>query len=157
MKSESSSRKQGAPAPGGVLVRSPSGSQAGGFEAHPWPRQVRLLRRGEFQRVYSMGSRHSNPLFAAFVLKTDAPISRIGLTAPRALGKANARNRIKRWLREAARLHLPELGPGFEIVFNPRRAVFDADFTRVETEVTRLFRQVARRAGEAGQSGQNQR
>jgi len=133
------------------------GSEAGGSAkaaARPWPSQVRLLRRSEFQRVYSTGSRHSNALFAAFVLKTDAPVSRIGLTAPRALGKANVRNRIRRRLREATRLHLPELGAGWEIVFNPRRAVFDATFPRLEAEVTRLFEKVV--AVRAGQPGQDQ-
>jgi len=111
----------------------------------PWPRQARLLRRGEFQRVYSTGFRYSNPFFAAFVLKTGAPVSRIGFTAPRALGKATVRNRIKRRLREAARLHLPELEPGWDIVFNPRRAVLDAEFTRLEREVSALLLRAAAR------------
>ncbi len=87
----------------------------------------------------------------AFALRTDAPASRIGLTAPRALGKAVVRNRIKRRFREAARLHLPALGSGWDVVFNPRRAAYQADFAALEKEVTRLFENLARRAAQAAQ------
>jgi len=64
----------------------------------------------------------------------------VGYTTPKALGPAVARNRIKRRLREAVRLRLPGLGPGWEFVFNPRRAALDAEFSRLTGEVERLFR-----------------
>lgn len=87
----------------------------------------------------------------AFALRTGAPASRIGLTAPRALGKATVRNRIKRRLREAARLHLPALGSGWDLVFNPRRAVLQAEFGALEKEVARLFQNLAQSAAQAVQ------
>ena len=49
------------------------------------------------------------------------------------------RNRIKRRLREAVRVALPSLEPGWEIVFNPRRAVQGAEFSRLTSEVERLW------------------
>lgn len=104
-----------------------------------WPREARLLKRSEFQQVYSTGRRCSTPFFTAFLLKTEAQRSRVGFTTPRALGNSVRRNRIKRRLREAVRLHLAELGFGWDIVFNPRRAVLGADFGVLEREVARLF------------------
>ena len=118
------------PAPAGG-ARQPAGQG--------WPRQARLLRRSEFEQVYAAGRRYSSPFFSAFLLKTGAPTSKVGLTASKALGKATRRNRIKRRLREAARLHLPEIAPGWNIVFNPKRAVLNADFAGLEQEVSRLF------------------
>jgi ribonuclease P protein component len=64
----------------------------------------------------------------------------IGFTTPRALGNAVARNRIRRRVREAVRLHLEQLSPEWSIVFNPRRKAMEAPFPDLEREVERLFR-----------------
>jgi ribonuclease P protein component len=63
----------------------------------------------------------------------------VGFTAPKALGKAVVRNRIKRRIREAVRLELALLSPEWSIVFNPRRKVLDCLFTELQAEVRRLF------------------
>jgi ribonuclease P protein component len=63
----------------------------------------------------------------------------IGFTTPRALGKAVVRNRIKRRVREAVRLHLDQLSPQWSIVINPRRKAFDATVADLHREIQRLF------------------
>jgi len=63
----------------------------------------------------------------------------VGFTTPRALGKAVVRNRIRRRVREAARLELAQLSPEWSIVFNPRRKTLDCPFTELQAEVRRLF------------------
>jgi ribonuclease P protein component len=50
------------------------------------------------------------------------------------------RNRIKRRVREAVRLHLDRLNPLWSIVINPRRKAKDAPLPELEREVERLFR-----------------
>lgn len=106
----------------------------------PWAREFRLLKRSEFEKVYSEGRRYSTAYFTAFLYKTGSEASRVGFTAPRALGNAVRRNRIRRRMREAVRLHYPEIGAGWDLVFNPRRAVVDARFEALEAEVMKLFR-----------------
>jgi len=99
------------------------------------------LRSKDFRKVYDHGQKYSGPYFAAFCLRdTHVPGPRIGFTAPRALGIAVARNRIKRRVREAIRLRLGELSPQWSIVINPRRKALDAPFQELEREVERLFR-----------------
>ncbi len=69
----------------------------------------------------------------------DAAGPHIGFTTPKALGKAVARNRIRRRLREAVRIELESLSPEWSIVFNPRRKVLDCPLPEIRAEVKRLF------------------
>lgn len=93
--------------------------------------------------MYDHGARYSGPYFAAFYARRpdvsldDGP--KIGFTAPRALGGAVVRNRIKRRVREAVRLRLDRLNPQWEIVFNPRRAAMDSPFSELTREIEKLF------------------
>lgn len=64
---------------------------------------------------------------------------RIGLTAGRVLGGAVDRNRIRRRMRAAVRLHLSELPPRVDVVLHPRRVVLDMDFAKLEREVAGVF------------------
>ncbi|MGE5486320.1 MAG: ribonuclease P protein component [bacterium] len=84
--------------------------------------------------------RISGPYFAAFCLRAaEGGGPKVGFTAPRALGRAVVRNRIKRRVREAVRRHLHLLGPQWHIVINPRRKAFSGAFAELALEVERLF------------------
>ncbi len=65
--------------------------------------------------------------------------ARLGLTVPRAVGKAVARNRIKRRLREVFRLHRVKIAPQWDIVLNPRRAALEAEVAQIERELGRVI------------------
>jgi ribonuclease P protein component len=85
-------------------------------------------------------------LFAAFCLARPDPsrqTARLGLTVPRAIGGAVVRNRIKRRIREAFRLHRAEIGPQWDIVVNPRRAALGASFP----DIQRALRKVIEKCG----------
>lgn len=98
------------------------------------------MRSAEFRLVYDHGFRVSGPLFAAFCLaRPHATGPRLGLTVPRAVGGAVKRNRIKRRLREAFRLHRAELGSQWDIVLNPRTAAFDAGFAEIERALGKVI------------------
>ena len=111
-----------------------------------FPRSSRILRSAEFRTVYDQGTRFSTPLFAVFCLAHSGDgrdSARLGLTVPRAVGKSVVRNRIKRRLREAFRLHRAEIAPRWDIVLNPRRAAFTASSEDIE----RAFRKVIEKCG----------
>lgn len=119
---------------------------------------ARLLKHADFDRVYKTGRRHFGPHFTAFFLSRAEGGPRVGFTVGRALGGAVERNRIRRRLREAVRLHWNELSAPADVVFNPRKSVLQADFAELRSEVANAFRVIARKgaAGAARQRGDAQ-
>ncbi len=66
--------------------------------------------------------------------------ARLGLTVTKKLGPAVVRNRIKRRLREAARLVFPEnAAPGFDYVAIARPAALTADFSVLLDDMKRAL------------------
>jgi len=103
------------------------------------PKSARLLKRGEFRRVYDEGQRRRGLLCAAFLRPNGLPETRLGITVPARVGGAVVRNRVKRRLREVFRLHRPSLPRGWDIVLNPREAAARVPFRSLEKELMRLF------------------
>lgn len=109
-----------------------------------FPKSARVLRRVDFRRIYEQGVRFTDPYFVAFCARrAEGGRPRVGLTAPRALGKAVLRNRIKRRLREAVRRRLRQLPPGWDVVLNARPTVSTARFEELLQAVERLFARCA--------------
>lgn len=115
--------------------------------------QHRLRKHADYQRVYKMGRKrwaHQLAYFSATrepgspaAARSETEGTRIGLTVPKALGKAVDRNRIKRRLREIVRKLLPLTGGlPMDVVLHPKRTVLTADFVALEGEVSQIFRAV---------------
>ena len=117
----------------------------------------RLRKHADYQRVYkSSRKQFSKQMSYFFALRTalgpdgtsvrgaSADTARIGLTVPKAMGKAVDRNRIKRRMREAVRRQLPLLRMPVDVVLHPRRSVIDLDFRTLEGEVAAVFRAIER-------------
>lgn len=110
----------------------------------------RLRKHADYQRVYKAARKQFGRQMAYFfaardeqtAARSDTTGPRIGLTVPKALGKAVARNRIKRRLREAVRSALPLLSAPVDVVLHPKRSVLEADFAVIEREVATIFRSV---------------
>jgi ribonuclease P protein component len=104
------------------------------------PKSRRLLKPAEFRQVYDRGFKVPCACFVAFCWKSPDPEGpKIGFTAPRALGKATRRNRMKRRVREAVRRELGRLAPEWRIVWNLRRASEDAPQQTITVEVARVL------------------
>lgn len=110
----------------------------------------RLRKHADYQRVYKAGRKQFGKQMAYFFALRDAASAersetggpRIGLTVPKALGKAVARNRIKRRMREAVRAALPLLSGPVDVILHPKRSVLDCDFAVIQREVQIVFRSV---------------
>jgi ribonuclease P protein component len=67
------------------------------------PKAARLLRRREFLVVQQRGRRLTSGEVVVVALETGGARPRIGITVPSKVANAVARNRVKRWVREAFR------------------------------------------------------
>ena len=128
----------------------PSRFSAGPLSAGKrFPKESRLLRHADFDRVYREGKRlFSTNMTVFFLSRVDPPPAglRIGLTVSRALGGAVDRNRIRRRMREAVRMTRPASAPPIDVVINPKRLVLKAEFAVVVKEVGRAFETVLRKS-----------
>jgi ribonuclease P protein component len=112
-----------------------------GFGGHAkFPRRVRLLRHGDFEGVYQRGKRHFAPHMTVFYLRrAEGSGPRVGFTVGKVLGGAVERNRVRRRLREAVRLHLGELVAPVDLVIHPKKSALTAHFSELESGISRAF------------------
>lgn len=83
------------------------------------PRELRLRRDSDFQRVYRRRCRVSDQYLLAYGCESHLPHPRLGLAVARRVGKAVVRNRWKRLLREAFRQQVGALPAGLDLVLAP--------------------------------------
>lgn len=122
--------------------------KAAGSEA--FPKTKRLAKRREFLRVYETGQKIFSRYVVLFFAANELPHSRIGITATKKLGKANVRNRLKRWTREIYRRQREPLGidgQSLDIVVNVKPNAADAAFQDYSRELSRVLERVVKDAG----------
>ena len=100
------------------------------------------LRKGrEFDRVYSEGTVIGGPLFVLRVCQSEVSGSRWGFAVGKKLApRAVVRNRVRRRLREAARL--VSFPGGHDYVVTARPRLLDATFSEIVRQLGRMSAQV---------------
>jgi len=124
-------------------------SPTGGAPAK-FSRRERLRKHADFDKVYGSGRRLFSAHITVFFLRLDSGPARVGFTVTRALGNAVERNRIRRRLREAARLNLGRLGNAVDVVIHPKKSALAASFAELQDEVARAFEKIGSAAAENG-------
>jgi ribonuclease P protein component len=81
------------------------------MHAHRFPKNRRLLRASEFERVFAVRHSTSDAWITLYGASNDLDHPRLGVTVSRRIGGAVQRNRWKRLLREAFRLSQHDLPP----------------------------------------------
>ena len=128
----------------GVIVLLPSDGAAPASpparQGQRFPREARLVRKSEFDAVYSTGQRRSNAHFTVFVRANELPLTRFGFSIKKTLGGAVVRNHMRRRLREMVRCHREEIPAGWDIVIHPKRSIAKEPFAALTAELLRLLK-----------------
>ena len=93
------------------------------------------LRTADFQRVWDDGKSYSQPLVILRTCANGMEQCRFGFVAGKKIGKATVRNRAKRLLREAIRLRLAQIAPGWDIILIARNGAGTATFHDIDTAI----------------------
>lgn len=106
------------------------------------PKWGRLCQNKSFQAVYREGKSYANRQLVLYVLPNQSAKRRIGFAAGKRLGSAVVRNRLKRLLREAYRLHQDKIVIGVDIVLVGRKPLVGASLQ----QVTKAFLELSAKA-----------
>lgn len=99
----------------------------------------RLRHANDIRRVRRHGRTWHHPLLVLMIATGEQAESRFAFVASRRVGKAVARNRAKRLLREAVRAQLPHIESGWDCVIVAREQSARATFAEMQTAVAQLF------------------
>ncbi|MDE5833123.1 MAG: ribonuclease P protein component [Desulfovibrio sp.] len=87
-----------------------------------FPKESRIRKRAEYLACYEHGKKYHSAHYILFFVEKPGGIPRAGIAVSKKTGKAAARNRVKRILREFFRLNLHRL-PGADIVVVAKKDV----------------------------------
>ena len=102
--------------------------------------RFRVRKNQRFQEIRKLGRSYTSKLLVLCLLQNNLPYSRCGFSVSSRIGNAVHRNRIKRRLREAVRLRMDTIKPGWDLVFIARHPVRSADYQDLDTACARLLR-----------------
>ena len=98
-----------------------------------------LKRNKTFRYVYRSGSSLPSKMLVMIYNKSKTGMVKVGFSVSKRIGNSVARNRIKRRLREAFRPFIPEIKPGYDIIFIARDAVKEAEFGHISATMQNLL------------------
>lgn len=97
----------------------------------------------EFRRAYSRGKSYVSPYLVTYCFKKKYGGVKVGITSGKKIGKAVARNRCRRVIREAFRSISSETHGSWDIIFVARTATL----YKKSTEIAVIMRKQLKEAG----------
>jgi ribonuclease P protein component len=90
-------------------------------------------------RVRRSGKSYAHPLLVLYALRSEHPLTRVGITAGLAVGNAVRRNRAKRLIRAAMNSLYPMTDTGFDLILIARSPLAEANYEQTRTALSSLL------------------
>ncbi len=126
--------------PSGEAVPTADGRGAPGKEAaETMNHTVSMKENYLFRRLYAKGKSSAVSALAVYVRPNHSPRSRLGITVGAKTGKAVVRNKIRRRIREAYRIHESQMASGWDIVVVARTRAAYASYGEIQRGLLSLL------------------
>ena len=103
-------------------------------------RRQRLTRSSLFEEAYDQGRKEVCRTMVMYLRRGKGASLRLGVVASRKVGNAPLRNRARRLMREAWRLHRHRFSGDVDIILIARAAAARARFAEIESDLLKLAR-----------------
>ena len=104
--------------------------------------ETSLKQNSDFRRVYARGKSAVSPRVVVYCRKNRKDGNRMGFTVSKKLGNAVTRNRVRRRLREIARLNAEHTKQGYDLILVARSRAVNAEYQKLEADVLHCFEQL---------------
>lgn len=109
------------------------------MQQYSFPKKEHLLKKWEFQRVYSENKKYTGLYLTLHILQNQ-PDRKVGIIVSSKICNSVKRNRIKRLIREAYRLNKNLLPRDIHLVITAKFDIHDLKYTDVEKDLLNLYK-----------------
>lgn len=107
------------------------------------PKSQRIRGKENMGRLFSVGGKGAHGVVAARAVPNELDHARLAAVAGKKLGGAVKRNRMRRRLRAAFRLHKEQLPKGFDLALIARPGLLEASWTEIVAAVLKATEKAA--------------
>ena len=108
---------------------------------------ISMKEKHLFRRLYAKGKTAVFPTMAVYARPNGSKRSRLGFTVGTKVGKAVRRNKVRRRLREAYRIHEEQMLPGWDLVVVARVKSAHVPYRQLEKDLRRALDKLGVRKG----------
>jgi ribonuclease P protein component len=100
-----------------------------------------LKRKKDFERVIKKGKKIEKDFLVLKFSRNSLDVTRTGFVVSQKVSKkAILRNKIKRRLREIMKINLPNLKPGYDLIFFTKKGIIEKNFLEIKDTVEQILK-----------------
>lgn len=97
-----------------------------------------LKKNSEFKSVYQAKHSYANKYIIMYILQNGTDTNRLGVSVSKKVGNSIVRHRLARLIREAFRLNVTQVAPGYDVVVIARAGLKGKGYKETESAMLHL-------------------
>ena len=99
-----------------------------------------IKKNSEFKSVYQAKHSYANKYIIMYILQNGTDTNRLGVSVSKKVGNSIVRHRLARLIREAFRLNVTQVAPGYDVVVIARAGLKGKGYKETESAMLHLFK-----------------